>query len=110
MLIAVWSAVVIGAIFNLVWLSAPKWLISILYVALGWYSVVPMPEILDKAGWSCVGALIMGGVLYTVGAGIYVLKKPNPVINVFGYHEVFHSLVVLAAGCHYIAVAYLAWV
>ena len=101
----VWIAVVLGALFNLVWLTAPKWLITVLYIALGWFSVVPMPQILEAGGWSCVGAILIGGLLYTFGAVIYVLKRPNPIPNVFGYHEIFHTCVVLAAGCHYVGVA-----
>ena len=95
----------LGAIFNLVWLNAPKWLMTLLYVGLGWFAIVPMPHIFAFGGWKCVIPLFIGGLFYTVGALIYVLKRPNPIPNVFGYHEIFHTFVVIAAGFHYTSIA-----
>ncbi len=103
-LCVVWSAVVAGALLNLVWVEAPRWLGAMLYLMVGWFAVVTMPRLVENAGWLCVGLIIAGGVLYSLGAAIYVLKRPNPAPKTFGYHELFHALVVAAAACHYAAV------
>jgi hemolysin III len=108
MLIAVWSAALAGAVFKLLWIDAPGWLIAISYVAVGWIVVVAMPELLTRLGVIPVAALALGGVLYSLGAVIYARKRPDPVPAVFGYHEVFHLLVLIAAALQYAVVAF--WV
>jgi hemolysin III len=105
----VWGAVGVGAIIKLGWPTAPKWLSAVLYVALGWFALVPVPQLLDHCGWSCVGWLLAGGVLYTLGALAYAFKRPNFVRGAFGYHELFHTFVVIAAACHYQAIAVVSW-
>jgi hemolysin III len=104
-LVSMWSAVGAGVVLKLVWLSAPKWLVAILYVATGWMSVWVAPEMIAATGVLCVTLIGIGGALYTVGALIYAMKRPNPIPGVFGYHEVFHALVIAAALVHYIAIA-----
>ena len=108
MLIAVWSAALAGAVFKLLWIDAPGWLIALSYIAVGWIVVVAMPELLTRLGVVPVAALALGGVLYSVGAVIYARKRPDPVPAVFGYHEVFHLLVLVAAALQYAVVAF--WV
>lgn len=104
-LIAAWSAALAGAIFKLTWIDAPAWLIALVYVASGWLAVVALPQLLARLGVVAVIALGLGGVLYSAGAVIYARKRPDPVPAVFGYHEVFHLLVIFAAALQYAVVA-----
>jgi hemolysin III len=105
-LVAVWSAVLAGAVFKLVWIDAPGWLGAATYVAIGWIALVALPELLDRLGVAAFAALALGGVLYSVGAVIYAHKRPDPVPTVFGYHELFHLLVILAAALQYAVIAF----
>ena len=107
-LIAAWSAALAGAIFKLAWIDAPAWLIALVYIASGWIVVGAVPQLVSRLGLVAVAALGLGGVLYSVGAVIYARKRPDPVPTVFGYHEVFHLLVILAAALQYAVVAF--WV
>jgi hemolysin III len=104
-LIVVWAGAALGAVLNLVWVSAPKPVTAAVYVALGWVAIAAMPELARAIGAVGLGLIVLGGVLYTAGAVIYALQKPNPVPGVFGYHEVFHALVLAAAAAHFAAVA-----
>jgi hemolysin III len=104
-LIAVWAAALAGIVLNLVWVTAPKPVTAAVYIAVGWVAVAAMPQLADAIGVVGLGLILGGGVLYTAGAVIYALRKPNPVPGVFGYHEVFHALVVAAAVAHFTAVA-----
>jgi hemolysin III len=105
MLIAVWSMALLGAVFKLVWLDAPGWVVATMYVAIGWIAVFAMPELVDSLGIPAVAALALGGVIYSVGAMIYARRRPDPAPTVFGYHELFHLLVVVAAALQYAVVA-----
>jgi hemolysin III len=107
-LIVVWAGALGGIVLNLVWITAPRWLIAAVYVALGWVAVAAMPALADKLGASGVALLMGGGLLYTAGAVIYATKRPDPVPQVFGYHEIFHALVVAAAAAHFAVVAFYA--
>jgi hemolysin III len=107
-LIAMWSAALAGAVFKLVWIDAPGWLGAATYVLVGWIALVALPELLERLGIAAVGALALGGILYSVGAVIYAHKRPDPVPTVFGYHELFHLLVIVAAALQYAVVAF--WV
>ncbi len=105
-LVAAWSAALAGAVFKLVWIDAPGWLGAAAYVAIGWIALVALPELLDRLGVAAFAALVLGGILYSVGAVIYAHKRPDPVPTVFGYHELFHLLVILAAALQYAVVAF----
>jgi len=107
-LIVAWSAALAGAVFKLVWIDAPGWLGAATYIAIGWIALVAAPELLERLGVAAVGALALGGVLYSAGAVIYAHKRPDPVPTVFGYHELFHLLVIVAAALQYAVVAF--WV
>ena len=103
LLAVVWTGAAAGVALCLLWPTSPKWVSAAVYVAVGWTGVMAMPEL---AGYA-VSALVLlaaGGVLYTVGAVVYALGRPDPVPQVFGYHEVFHTLVVVAAALHFAAV------
>jgi hemolysin III len=101
----VWGGAVAGVVLSLLWVDAPRWLSAALYVALGWVAVVGLPQLWDRAGAMAVALLATGGVLYTVGAVVYARRRPDPAPRVFGYHEVFHVLVIAAAAVHFAAIA-----
>ena len=104
-LVSVWGGAALGVVVKLVWIDAPKWLIAAAYIALGWVGVIAAPQILDRAGVAAVVLLGAGGLAYTAGAVVYALGRPDPAPKVFGYHEIFHVLVLLAAIAHFLAVA-----
>ena len=103
-LAVVWGGALLGIVLKLVWIDSPKWLIAGVYVSLGWVGVVTIPQMASRAGVGAVTLLVVGGLLYTVGAVIYALRRPDPSPKVFGYHEIFHLLVIAAAATHYAAV------
>jgi|SRR5688500_2681412 len=105
-LIAVWAGALAGIVFKLAWIGAPKWLVAGVYVVLGWVAVAAFPQLIERLGVTATVLVALGGVLYTVGAVIYALRRPDPVPAVFGYHEVFHALVIAAAALQYAAVAF----
>jgi hemolysin III len=107
-LITAWSAALAGALFKLIWIDAPGWLIATTYIAIGWIAVVAIPELVARLGIVAAAALALGGLLYSAGAVIYARRRPDPVPTVFGYHELFHLLVIVAAALQYAVVAF--WV
>ncbi|MEX2195273.1 MAG: hemolysin III family protein [Thermoleophilaceae bacterium] len=107
-LVVVWSGALGGVILKLAWIDAPKWLIAGVYVALGWVAVAAFPQLYEALGLTATAMVAGGGVLYTLGAVVYALRRPDPVPPVFGYHEVFHLLVIAAAALQYAVVAF--WV
>ena len=104
-LIVVWSGALAGVVLQLVWVDAPRALSAVVYVAMGWVALAAFPQMVDKIGITGTALVAAGGLLYSVGAVIYATKRPNPAPTVFGYHEVFHALVILAAALHYAVVA-----
>lgn len=107
-LAVVWAGAAGGIVLKLVWIDAPKWLITLVYVALGWVALAVAPDLFQELGLTAASMVALGGVLYTVGALVYAFQRPDPLPAVFGYHEVFHVLVVVAAGLQYAVVAF--WV
>ena len=105
-LVVVWAGAVVGVVMKLVWIDAPKTLVAILYLALGWVAVAAFPIMLDELGITGTVLVVVGGLLYTVGALVYAFQRPNPAPTVFGYHEVFHALVILAAALQYAVIAF----
>jgi hemolysin III len=104
-LVAAWGVAVVGIGLQFAWSAAPKWITAVLCVVVGWVSLVALPEVLNAVGPAPIVLLAAGGVLYTLGALTYALRRPDPAPTVFGYHEVFHALVVAAALLHFAAVA-----
>ena len=102
LLIIVWGGALLGICFRVFWINAPRWLYVPLYLLLGWAAVIYMPDI-ARANVATLVLVIVGGVLYTVGAVVYAMKRPNPAPGKFGFHEIFHSLTVLAFLCHWTA-------
>ena len=106
LLAVVWTAAAVGLVLNLAWVDAPAWLATLVYVGLGWVGVVALPELFSSVGLAVSVLVLAGGGLYTLGALAYVLRRPDPAPAVFGYHEVFHLLVIAAAVVQYIAVSF----
>ncbi|MGI8589992.1 MAG: PAQR family membrane homeostasis protein TrhA [Nakamurella sp.] len=104
MLGVVWIGAAGGVALKMLLPHSPRWVGVPFYVALGWVAVFAMPELLHNGGVLPVVLIIVGGLLYTVGAVFYAIRRPNPWPGTFGYHEVFHAAVSLAALCHYIAI------
>lgn len=104
LLVVVWAGALAGITIKLAWWSAPRWLSFGAYLVLGWIMVFAMPSLWTHLGHGWTLLLAAGGLLYSVGAVILGLRRPDPVPHVFGYHEVFHLLVVLAAAAQYAAV------
>jgi len=102
----VWGGALAATLTKLCWVSAPKWLSAVLGVALGWVGVAAMPQIASSAGIPAVVLLGAGGLAYTAGAIVYARRRPDPVPSVFGYHEVFHALTLVALACQYVAIAF----
>jgi hemolysin III len=105
-LLVVWTGALAGVALKLVWIDAPKPLVAVLYVLLGWVAVAAGPDLIAGLGVTSTALVAAGGVLYTAGAVVYALGRPNPVPAVFGYHEVFHALVIAAAALQYAAIVF----
>jgi hemolysin III len=105
-LVVVWAGALGGILLKLVWIDAPKLLTAIVYVALGWVAVAAFPDLIDELGLTGTALVVAGGLLYTAGAVVYAFRRPDPVPTVFGYHEVFHALVIVAAALQYAVVAF----
>jgi hemolysin III len=105
-LIVLWAGALGGVIFKLLWIDAPKWLFAALYVALGLVTAAVFGELPSAIGWLGAAGLALGGLLYVIGAVVYTSGRPNPWPKVFGYHEVFHTLVLAAAALQYAVIAF----
>ena len=106
LLALVWGGAAAGMLLNLAWVGAPRWLAAPVYVVLGWVGVAALPQLFSSAGAFVAVLVIVGGGLYTLGALAYALRRPDPAPAVFGYHEVFHLLVTVAAVVQYVAVSF----
>jgi hemolysin III len=100
----VWGGALVAIVLKLAWVDAPKWVAAVIGIALGWVGIVALPQLWAHSGRGGVALLGLGGVLYTAGAVIYAARRPDPAPAVFGYHELFHALVIAAAACQYAAV------
>jgi len=107
-LLVVWGGAVGGVILKLLWIDAPRTLVAAVYVMLGWVAVATFPQLLEEVGVGGTSLVAAGGLLYTIGAVVYARQRPDPAPTVFGYHEVFHALVIAAAALQYAAVAFFA--
>jgi hemolysin III len=105
-LIAVWTGATLGVAFSLLWGNPPTWLRAALCVALGWIAVAALPQLGAAIGIGGLTLLGLGGVLYTAGGVVYALRRPDPAPAIFGYHEVFHILVIVAAALQYTVIAF----
>ena len=105
LLIAVWVGAIAGTVVELIWIDAPKWVAAAVYIGVGMIGAVGFPAIVTEAGIVAGLLIAAGGALYATGAIIYAAQRPDPVPAVFGYHEVFHVLVIAAAAAHFAAIA-----
>jgi hemolysin III len=105
-LIVLWAGALGGVVFKLLWIDAPKWLLAGVYVALGLVSAAVFGQLPAAIGWLGVAGLATGGLLYVLGAIVYASGRPNPWPKVFGYHEIFHALVIAAAALQYAVIAF----
>ena len=105
-LAVVWSGAAAATLTKLCWVHAPKWLSAVFGITLGWVGVAAMPQLARTAGIGAVVLLAAGGLAYTAGAIVYARRKPDPVPTVFGYHELFHALTLVALACQYVAIAF----
>jgi hemolysin III len=103
-LITIWIAASIGVLQSLFWVKAPKWLVAVLCLITGWLAAPYMSELSLVLGSTNITLLMAGGVVYTMGAAIYALKHPNPYPKIFGYHEIFHVLVIIGALLHFVVI------
>jgi hemolysin III len=102
-----WGGALLGIALNLAWIDGPRWLSAAAYVAVGWVGVIAIPQMFSAVGVAGSVLVIVGGVLYTLGALAYAAKRPNPLPRWFGFHEVFHVLVLAAAVVQFVAVSLL---
>ncbi|WP_076464078.1 PAQR family membrane homeostasis protein TrhA [Actinomyces mediterranea] len=100
----VWTGAIIGILLNLFWPTAPRWLSTLIYVVLGWVAIAYLPQLWSAGGPIVVLLIVAGGVLYTLGAVVYGMKRPNPSPAWFGFHEIFHAFTVAAWACQCVAV------
>jgi hemolysin III len=94
-------------VLSLLWPDAPRPVSAAIYISLGWVAIIAMPQLFDRLGALGIALIAAGGLLYSVGAIVYARKRPDPVPTVFGYHEIFHVLVVAAAALHFVVIAFL---
>jgi hemolysin III len=106
LLAIVWTGALAAIVFKFGWVDAPTWISAVIGVALGWIGVIMFPQLLDEIGLVGSALVLVGGLLYTVGAVVYATRRPDPYPSVFGFHEVFHVLVIAAVACQYAAVAF----
>lgn len=107
LLVLVWVGAALGALRALLWVRAPRVIATAFYVALGWLMVAYWPHVRAALGPMPLTLILVGGILYTIGAFVYALRRPDPSPRWFGYHEVFHSFVIVACVCHFVGISHI---
>ena len=102
----VWIGAAAAILLKFLWVGAPKALAAGIGIALGWVAVVALPKLVTTIDVAGVVLLVIGGLLYTAGAIVYARRRPDPFPTVFGYHELFHALTIVAVACQYVAIAF----
>ena len=100
-----WGGAALGILFRLFWIGAPRWLYTPIYLMLGWATIFYFPAFSASAKAATIACLVVGGLLYTIGGVVYGFRWPNPSPRWFGFHEVFHTLTILAFCTHYVGVS-----
>jgi len=101
----IWAAALGGLTFRLVWMAAPRWLYTALYILIGWAALGWMPGFYRSGGPVILVLILAGGFCYTVGAVVYARRRPDPSPAWFGYHEIFHVGTIAGFVCHYLAIS-----
>jgi hemolysin III len=104
-LVSVWAGALLGVVFSIAWIDAPRLAVALSYIGIGWVIVIALPEVFGEAGAAPAALFLAGGLLYSVGAVVYARKRPDPWPRIFGFHELFHTLVIAAALLHFVAMA-----
>jgi hemolysin III len=104
-LVTVWIGAALGIVLNLVWIDAPRWLSAVAYLGVGWVGLILIPQLFPALGVAAAVLVIVGGALYSVGALAYATAWPNPLPAAFGFHEIFHLLVIAAAAAQFAALS-----
>jgi hemolysin III len=104
-LVTVWAGAILGIALNLFWIDAPRWLSAVAYLGVGWVGLILIPQLFPALGVAAAVLVIVGGLLYSVGAIAYATTWPNPFPATLGFHEIFHLLVVAAAATQFIALS-----
>jgi hemolysin III len=107
LLTLVWAGAIAGIAFRVFWIGAPRWLYVPLYLLMGWGALMYIVDFF-RADAAMMTLILIGGLCYSLGAVVYGLKRPNPVPGVFGFHEIFHTLTVIAFLCHWAAITLIA--
>jgi hemolysin III len=105
LLTVVWVGAGLGVLFRIFWAGAPRWLYTPIYIGLGWAAVFYAPEFVASAEPVVLALMVAGGLLYTLGALVYGLQRPDPWPAWFGFHEIFHTLTILAFVTHYVGIS-----
>ncbi len=105
LLAAIWGIAIFGLALSIFWIHAPRWLTTALYLFMGWFIVLVFPSLNRELAPAAMWWLIAGGLSYTVGAVIYALKRPDPFPPHFGFHEIWHLMVLAGSTCHFVSVA-----
>jgi hemolysin III len=105
-LAVVWGGAAAAIVLKFAWVDGPKWLAAAIAISLGWVAVIVLPQLVAGLGWDGTTLLLVGGLCYTIGGLVYALRRPDPRPAIFGYHEIFHLLVVAAVAFQYSVVAF----
>lgn len=105
----VWAGAIAGVLFRVLWVTAPRALYTVLYVALGWSALFALPQVFSGAGVAVAVLTLVGGGCYTLGGLVYGLRRPDPWPRWFGFHEIFHALTIAAWTCQYVAISMLVY-
>ncbi|MEO7217826.1 MAG: hemolysin III family protein [Gemmatimonadaceae bacterium] len=104
LLVAVWTIAAVGIVQKFVWMTAPRWFSTVLYLGMGWAAIFVVKPILNAVPAGFLIWILLGGIFYTIGAVVYATKRPDPAPNVFGFHEIWHLFVMAGSFSHYWAV------
>lgn len=102
----IWGMALIGVAIKIFIINAPRWVTAGIYLLMGWMAVIAIPEMLVTMPVSALIWLVLGGLFFTLGAAVYISKKPDFLPNVFGFHELWHIFVIIGCACHFIVIAY----
>lgn len=101
----VWGMALVGVITKIFIINAPRWVSAGLYLIMGWFAVLAIPEMVSSMPLNALYGLMSGGIFFTLGAIVYIFKKPDFYPGFFGFHEIWHIFVILGCACHFVVIA-----